>query len=110
MATLASMNKYSSSHPHDNRDNEKFEITVEIFETPEEYDHWISNIKVSSEKFGNLNFVCYLIKESYSTFEYAKIGVHREPLSRVKSILDGADGNPFPRNMYTSPDGSWMLF
>ncbi|WP_394564540.1 hypothetical protein C1N58_02540 [Pantoea sp. SGAir0180] len=109
MTTLAQMNKWTQNQQYNNINNELFDIEVELFESPDDFDYWQGHIKVSHATYGNINFVCYLPKEYFNTFSYAQLMIMSGPLSRVKSILDTANGGSFPRNMYRSPDG-WMLF
>lgn len=109
MTTLAKMNKWTQIQQYKNANNDYFDIEVELFEMPDNYDYWMANIKVSHPTYGNMNFICYLPKEYFNDFSYAQNMIVSSPLSRVKSILDTANGKSFPRNMYTSPDG-WMLF
>ncbi len=108
MTTYSRMPKVSSNLSYTTRKSNQFEIEIDLFETPEYQDYWSAFYRASHANYGNVGFQAIFPKEKYPDFVSAQRVFMAQPLDRVKSILEDANGDEFSRNLYISPDG-WLL-
>lgn len=108
MTTYSKMNKKSTNTSYQAKNGNSFDIEIDLFETPEEYDYWSVFYRVLHKDYGTVGFQCILPKEVFETFGDAHLVYLAQPLDRIKTIIDSSNGEKFERKLFLSPDG-WLI-
>lgn len=90
------------------KDNEEFEISATLWESPSYYDYWMVIYVANHKKWGDMRFTLILPKKIAVSVELATSLVGGLPLEQVKSGLTSATATGRDLIFCPSRDG-WTL-
>ncbi len=89
-------------------DNEEFDISAVLYESPATYNYWLVHYNGVHQHWGSMKFTLIIPKSIANTVALAKALMGAGPLDQVKSDLNYADDKGRTLTLCCSPSG-WTL-
>lgn len=89
-------------------DNEEFDISAVLYESPADYNYWLVNYNGVHQHWGSMRFSLIIPKRIANSVALAGALMGDGPLDQVKSELNHVDNKGRPLTLFCSPDG-WTL-